>query len=193
VRALPPGAFVDVPLSQHGVMPYRQMGAVAEAGWRPTLNHYTSRLPPWYGLMIGRDRDVTTAEQAAALLGQDRLRGLRYVILHKDEMPPEQLRCSREARSQDGHPWGPAVHEDDRHVVLDLDTAEHEMTLPACWAACRCGTAGTVVARTGPVQLPDDATGVVALVPTLPLRPGHYRATFRVEADQGSGGHFEVG
>jgi hypothetical protein len=184
VRSLPEGAVADFPLTRPGEDRNWKMAerfaAQAMAGWRPTLNVFTSRMPGWYYTLNSRQLDTTAPESAAALMGELRLRGVRYVILHKDQTLPEQLRAWCEARSGDGRPCGRVAYDGPEATVLDLWDGRSEARLPAVWAACE-GGAAVAPAAGGAVEIASTAEGVVTFTPTMPLRPGRYRVRFEVE------------
>src|SRR5207244_2189783 len=159
--------------------------------WRPVLNRYTSRFPAWSPVLVLRERGLDTPEQAASLLGEFRLRGLRYVVLHRGEMP-ERLACWCQARTRFGQTWAPVVHDSPEHLVLDLADGPPELHLPAAWA---------LSAPQGQLAREADGTllhvlsagqGRVGFRPIMPLRPGRYRASFTVEGDSAGVAHCEV-
>jgi hypothetical protein len=194
MRHLPEGAFVDFPLNGLGEPPsnvvkgQRLQGAMA-AGWRPTLNLCSGRDPEWYRGLLERQPQVSSREQAASLMGEWRLRGIRYVLLHKTEMPAKHVRSWVQARTTNGQPWGQIIYEDAGHLILDMESSAVEARLPAAWAAC---SVGKRVRRGNKsvIQVDAAARGLVAFRPCLPLRPGNYRASFDVQA--GGSGHCEV-
>jgi hypothetical protein len=177
VRNLPEGPYVDFPLNvlrrppSNAVFGQRLQGLRA-AGWRPTLNLFTGKEPDWLRDLLQRQVEARTQQQAAALMGELRLRGIRYVILHKKEMRPESVPAWRTARTTGSRPWTQAVYEDPEHLVLDLHEAPAEAHLTA-----------------DPSPLTPSS---FALRPTMPLRPGRYRASFDVQTDSGRSGTCEV-
>jgi hypothetical protein len=181
VSGLPAGAYADVPFEIYpGIRPYRVAGAAA-AGWRPTLSVFTSREPSWVIPLGLGTLEVATPEQAASFLGEFRLRGIRYVILHKDRLPPDRLDCWSRARARAGEPWGRVVFDDEHHRILDLHASPPEVYLPR--------------ARSEVGEVPGQPTQGRATTfrPYLPLLPGHYQAEFDVQTGGGEvAAHCEV-
>jgi hypothetical protein len=197
VQNLPPGPIADFPLGSPagGVscQVFADRAACAcVAGFRPTLNTYTTKTPAWYFPLMARQVLASSPEQAASLLGELRLRGIRYVLLHKTEMPPERLACWYLARTQDGQPRGRVVHDDDQTVILDLQDATPELHLPAAWLWANVPTEQLSLGEQSMAQVPAEAEGRLVLRPVMPLQPGRYRATFDVEADEPGVGRCEV-
>jgi hypothetical protein len=197
VRHLPDGAIADFPLGTPDgrlsslVMADRSASA-ATAGFRPTLNVYTSKMPAWLREMTARQVLATSPEQAGALLGELRLRGIRYVLLHKPEMPAGRTECWYRARTQDGRPWGRIIHDDEQTVVFDLQDAPAEVHLPAAWLWANMPTEPLSPGEQSAAQVQAGAQGRVVLRPVMPLQPGRYRAAFEVEADGAGVGRCEV-
>jgi hypothetical protein len=175
VRDLPPGPIATIPLGPGAGDPYPVAGAIA-ADWRPTLNVYTSRVPPWLPTLTARLCQMATPGQAAALMGEMRLRGIRYLILDKPHLNPRALRCWMHARTSAGQVWGQSVYEDDSNLVLDMGLSEAEASLPLDWASA-CG-------RENPGEGYIQGCGAVAFEPTMPLRPGNYEANFDMSVDE---------
>jgi hypothetical protein len=184
VGSLPPGAVADFPLTRPGekrnwTMAERFAGMEA-AGWRPALNAFTSKMPEWYYTLNTRQLVADTPEKAAALMGELRLRGIRYCILHKDTTPPQRVDVWRQARNPDGGPCGRLAYDGPEAVVFDLDGGPREARLPVGWAACE----GAATLRDGPDGgVVEMASGRAGFRPTMPLRPGKYRAVFEVSGE----------
>jgi hypothetical protein len=195
VRSLPEGAVADFPLTRPGEDRNWKMAerfaAQAMAGWRPALNVFTSRMPAWYYTLNSRQLGTSAPKSAAALMGELRLRGVRYVILHKDQVQPEQLRAWREARSGDGRLCGQVTYDGPEATVLDLCEGPSEARLPAVWAACE-GGAAAAPSDGGVVEIASSADGVATFVPTMPLRPGKYRVRFEVQGEPAAQVHCGV-
>jgi hypothetical protein len=164
VGRLPPGAYADVPFAWNDS--FRPAAAIA-AGWRPTLAVYTGRVTPWAADLTYRTAKVSTPGQAASLLGEMRMRGIRYVLFHRDELDRRCLTCWLQARTSTGEAWGRIVHEDERNYILDMKRAPPEIRLQAA-----SGDGGQSVAP---------AQAGLSLRPCIPLRPGVYRAAFHLE------------
>jgi hypothetical protein len=191
VRELPPGAVATLPFTGDAGEPYDVAGAIA-AGWRPTLSVYTSRVPSWLPTLRARACSLSNPEQAAALMGEMHLRGIRFVILDRALASSAQIRCWRQARTSDSRTWGESIYEDEQNLILDMGAIRAEACLPVDWASatakpnevCRGrGNAGDGY-FTGP--------GAVTFEPTMPLRPGRYEATFELQADRATEGVCEV-
>jgi hypothetical protein len=162
------------------------------AGFRPTLNVYTSKMPSWLRELTMRQVLASSPEQAASLLGEVRLRGIRYVLIHKQEMPPGRTECWYRARTQDGRPWGRVVHDDEHTVVFDLQDTTPEVHLPAAWLWASMPAEQLSPGEQSLAQFQPAAQGRLVLRPVMPLQPGVYRATFDVEADDAGVGRCEV-
>jgi hypothetical protein len=184
VRSLPPGAVADFPLTRPGEARNWTMAerfaAVAAAGWRPALNAFTSRMPQWYYVLNARQLAADTPEEAGALIGELRLRGIRYVILHKDQTPPQRINTWREVVCASGPPLGRLKYDGPEAVILDLAEAPRQARLPAAWAACQGSAAPLRRAGGSVVDMAPGREVYAAFRPIMPLRPGKYRALFQV-------------
>jgi hypothetical protein len=195
IGKLQPGALVTVPLGPGTGAgagdPYPVAGAIA-AGWRPTLNVYTGRVPPWWPTLIARAVELRKPEQAASLMGEFRLRGIRYLILDKEELRPDQWQLWCLARTQDHRAWGQVVYEDAANRVVDLEATPPEACLATDWACA--GDKASEVCRgktsAGPGCIP--AHGAVTFEPSMPLRPGRYLARFDLQAESAVEGSCEI-
>jgi hypothetical protein len=187
VRSLPPGAVADFPFTRpgetHNWKMAERFAAAAAVGWRPALNAFTSRLPEWYYTLNARQLAADTPEEAGALMGELRLRGIRYVILHKDQMPPQRIATWREAVCTSGQPWGRLEYDGPEAVVLDLAEAPREARLIAAWAACQGDAAPVRQAGGSVVDMASGREIYATFRPTMPLRPGKYRATFQLRGE----------
>jgi hypothetical protein len=172
VRSLPAGSVADFPLNQAATPPtntvlgMRLQGAAA-AGWRPSFNVFTGREPDWLLPLIKRLSKLTSPKLAAGLIGELRLRRIRYVVVHKDEVSARQLRAWQRACDVDSGPRARAIYEDNRHLVMDLSET-------ACEAQM-CARFGAHMLR-----------------PRVPLLPGRYRAICDVQTTGAAGGCCEV-
>jgi hypothetical protein len=205
IDPLPPGPIADFPLTRPGETRNWTMAerfaASAATGWRPFLNVFTSRMPEWYYTLNARQLATNSAEQAGALMGELRLRGIRYVVLHKDQTPPEQLRLWQEAECRSGKPWTHMAYDGPEATVLDIAQAPPEARLPAVWSVCqgsgalascsRSREAGGAVQATV-VELSSSEDGAAVFRPTIPLRPGRYRVFFEVQQEATAQVHFEI-
>jgi hypothetical protein len=193
IAKLPPGPFVTVPLAAADAGagdPYLLIGAVA-AGWRPTLNVYTSRVLPWLPTVINRAGNLGLPEQAASLAGEFRLRGIRYLVVDKrlglgKDMKPDPIfydAWSR-PRTSEGRPWGQVVYEDDFKRVLDLQASPPEICLEPSWA--HASPSPDEIIRDKPNGGVGDVPlhGSLTFEPTMPLQPGRYQVEFDLETDR---------
>jgi hypothetical protein len=183
VRNLPPGAFAVVPMGKDE--PYTVAGSRA-AGWRPTLNVYTGRMPSWLPTLFARTHLATTPGQAASLLGEMHLRGIRYLILDKTQLTEQSRNAWCEGRTAAGALLARSIYEDAENQILDLEIAPAEACFIPQWASVS-GNPGEIVHgldNGGDGYLAD--AGTIAFEPTMPLRPGAYEATFDVETDRKS-------
>jgi hypothetical protein len=182
VGALPPGAIASIPMGLcGGGDPYPLTGAIA-AGCRPSLNIYTGRVPHWWPTLETRVRSLKNPGQTAALIGEMRIRGIRFLIIDKDiGSAPLSLWCA--ARTSNGEPWGRAAYEDGSNYILDLDGAPNEATLAPEWSTISLNgenpPRGTENGGDGCLPV----SGTISLEPTMPLRPGRYEAIFDVQAE----------
>jgi hypothetical protein len=172
VRRLPPGPHIDLPLNGHQEPPSnhiygQRLQGQAAAGWRPAFNLFSGRVPPWFESLVDREWTITTPEQAACLLGEWRLRGIRWVILHKDELGKDPLRAWLAARNTAGESWASIFYEDDRHLVLDLAKSAPELCL-------------------------NPPSPSLSVRPCTPLRPGRYEAIFDLHLVEGAVAACEV-
>jgi hypothetical protein len=178
VAALPPGATVTLPLGTDN--PYPVTGAAA-AGWRPTLNIFTGRMPAWWYTLNERAEKIASPIQAAALSGEFRLRGIRFLILNKQLLGTRPLECWSQAQATDGQPFGRIVYNDAEHRIVDLNATRPEARLVPDWPANGVSRPEQRQDKTCASCCPVPAGGFVALAPTIPLEPGQYCATFEVQ------------
>lgn len=182
---LPPGAYTEIP---YAPSPFAIAGACA-AGWRPTLTVYTGKLPDWWLPFAALIDSVRTPAAAAELLGEIRLRGIRFILFHLDQMKPARLAHWLDAQTSTGQPWGRVVHRDRRNCILDMgDTPPEIELLGAIQPREDQSAQGEIDCR--PITLKGQD---LCLSPCMPLRPGRYRATFDLQADEtGAAGLCEV-
>jgi hypothetical protein len=125
-------------------------------------------------------------------MGEFRLRGIRYLILDKRILRPNQWQIWCRARTHDGRPWGQVVHEDESSRVVDLEATPAEACLVVDWASASAKAGevcrGTTNAGAGCVP----PHGAVTFEPCMPLRPGRYQATFDLQADSTAEGLCEI-
>jgi hypothetical protein len=191
VAALPPGAMAVIPLGGRNGDPY-PVAQAAAAGWRPVLNLYSGRMPAWWETLAERQDQARTQEEAAGLMGEMRLRGIRYLIFDKEVLTPDRFNCWFAARTCEDRPWGKTVFDDERYRILDLSETEPELCLPADWASVQ-GSADPVCRKgTNAVECNAQSLGTLTFKPVMPLRPGRYAALFEVQAESGQVGHCQV-
>jgi hypothetical protein len=191
VRNLPPGPIATIPFNCDAGDPYAVAGSIA-AGWRPTLSVYTGRVPSWLPTLRARACALANPEQAAALMGEMQLRGIRFIILDKELYSVAQIRCLCQARTSDGQLWGESIYEDSQNQILDMGAIRLEACLPLDWASASAKRNEVCRGRgnAGDGYLPGH--GAVTFEPTMPLRPGRYEATFNLQFDGAASGVCEI-
>jgi hypothetical protein len=189
VGGLPPGPIASVPFRDYD--PYSVAGAIA-AGWRPTLNVYTGRLPHWFPALRTRTQTLSSPAQAAQLMGEMRLRDIRYLILDKTMLPAEGVRAWSKGETSDGRLKARIVYDDPTSAILDLNAAPPEACLVPEWASASSKpdemVRGKANARDGSIH----GSGSLSFEPTMPLRPGRYEVTFEYQVDSDQNGRCEI-
>jgi hypothetical protein len=165
---LPAGGMASLPLGGAGGDPYAVAQAMA-ARCHPAVNVYTGKLPFWWATVTSREAGIRNPVEAGGLIGEMRLRGIRYLVLDKRTLPADRLECWRQACTRAGRPWAKSVYENEYNQILDLDEGPLEACLPLTWASN--------VPPDG--RVPDQ--GSIVFEPSMPLRPGSYCVTFDLE------------
>jgi hypothetical protein len=191
VRNLPQGAIACVPFGEPAWDTYAVAGAMA-ADYLPTLNVYTSRAPFWLPALVARMQKPRSSAQAADLMGEMRLRGIRYLILDKHEVSAKVKRAWCRARTSDGQLRAQTVYEDQFNQILDLDAAPPEACLALDWASASHDCTEVVRGKANAANGFVIGSGAITLEPTLPLRPGGYEATFEYKTDRDPEGFCEI-